>query len=450
MAAPDYAAFVEPVSEAEPSGPDLDLEGDPDFLQFMARVESLLPASFFTYDEDGRSVPFERSAEFKAEYAKLSSLVAPLLDSTRDLRLLSICCRLHALDRDLPACADCLGAIASLLTKQWDTVHPRGEDGDFGYRVAVLQALDDAPTMILPLQHLPLFSNRRFGSITLRTVAVANGNAQARTGEAALDSGELDRVLRDADPAIVEAVNADARRLHAAAMSIGETSAQATGGQNAVRLDRLAAVADGIIAFLGGGEAAAPAPPPSGETGSSGIDRPLVPVASGPGTVSGFADAAAALSAVSAYFDAFERSSPAALLVRQAARLIGLPFHEMIRILLPEHAEEATIHIGPTPEKSFLLRVDRMTENGDEAARSEDEGPIASVGTSEAAVPRFSATSRPEAIALLRQVGSFYRAREPSSPIPLFTDRACAMADKDFLTILSDVLPGVRLARESD
>ncbi|GJD45631.1 hypothetical protein AFCDBAGC_3505 [Methylobacterium cerastii] len=447
MAAPDYAAFLKPVTEAEPSGPDLDFEGDPDFLQFMARVESLLPASFFTYD-GGRSVPFERSAEFKAEYAKLSSLVVPLLEATRDMRLLSICCRLHALDRDLTACANCLEAIASLLSKQWDAVHPRGEDGEFGYRIAVLQALDDAPTMIMPLQHLPLFSNRRFGSITLRTVAVASGNAQARTGETTLDSSELDRALHDADPATIEAVNADARRLHAAALSIGETSAQATGGQNAVRLDRLVAVADGIIAFLGGGEAAAPAPP--GESSSSGIDPPLVPTASAPGTVSGFVEAAAALSAVSAYFDAFERSSPAALLVRQAARLIGLPFHEMIRTLLPDHAEEATIHIGPTPEKSFLLRVDRMMENGDKAVRSEDEGSVASVGAPDVAVPYFVATSRPEAIALLRKVGNFYRSREPSSPIPLFTDRACAMADKDFLTILSDVLPGVRLARESD
>jgi type VI secretion system protein ImpA len=453
MSTPNYAVVERPIPGAEPCGPDLDIEGNPHFVQFMAQAESLLPASFFTYDDEGRSVPFERTAEFKAEYTKLNAQIAPLLNATRDLRLLSLCCRLHALDRNLAACADCLSATAALLTEHWDAVHPRGEDGDFGYRIAVIQALDDAPTMILPLQNLPLFSSRRYGPITLRTAAVTSGSATARAGETTLDPGELKRVLRDADPALIEAATADARRLRAAALSIGETSARAVGGQNAAKLDRLVAIANGIVDFLGGSDTAGPAEAHSDapNTPNAGPEAPSstrVPLP--PGSVTGFADAAAALAAVIAYFDDCERSSPASLLVRQAARLIGLPFHEVIRILLPNHAEEATIYIGPTPENSFSIRVDRMLADGTSAAQWEVVGDPADAGAPEAAAPHFTAANRSEAIALLRQVGSFYRSREPASPIPLFTDRACAMADKDFLTILSDVLPGVRLARESD
>jgi type VI secretion system protein ImpA len=53
------------------------------------------------------------------------------------------------------------------------------------------------------------------------------------------------------------------------------------------------------------------------------------------------------------------------------------------------------------------------------------------------------ANTRHEAIALLEQVSTFYRMTEPASPIPLLTDRACGMSQKDFLSLLKDVLPGI-------
>ena len=58
-----------------------------------------------------------------------------------------------------------------------------------------------------------------------------------------------------------------------------------------------------------------------------------------------------------------------------------------------------------------------------------------------AETPSFEIGARREAVALLEDVGVFYRAREPSSPIPLLTDRARALAERDFLYLLQQMLP---------
>jgi type VI secretion system protein ImpA len=41
----------------------------------------------------------------------------------------------------------------------------------------------------------------------------------------------------------------------------------------------------------------------------------------------------------------------------------------------------------------------------------------------------------------MQNVAAFYRSAEPSSPIPLLLERAAGMADRDFLSLLKDMLP---------
>jgi type VI secretion system protein ImpA len=82
MAAIEFTTLAGAVSGEEPCGPDLDLAGDPDYMNFIARTEGVLPVTFFSGPE-GR--PFDRtSIDFDAEFAT----IGPLLDRTRDIRLL--------------------------------------------------------------------------------------------------------------------------------------------------------------------------------------------------------------------------------------------------------------------------------------------------------------------------------------------------------------------------
>jgi type VI secretion system protein ImpA len=111
--------------------------------------------------------------------------------------------------------------------------------------------------------------------------------------------------------------------------------------------------------------------------------------------------------------------------------MVGKSFVEALRILLPSHTQAAAINIGR--DRFFDLPIERMAGllEGEAAA----EAPI----TAEASA--VAVTQRSQALGLLEQVGSFYRAVEPSSPVPYLTDRARELAPRDFLSLLRDVLP---------
>jgi type VI secretion system protein ImpA len=49
--------------------------------------------------------------------------------------------------------------------------------------------------------------------------------------------------------------------------------------------------------------------------------------------------------------------------------------------------------------------------------------------------------SRQDAIQALDAVATFFRNNEPSSPVPLFVDRAKRLVSKDFLEVLADIAP---------
>ena len=49
--------------------------------------------------------------------------------------------------------------------------------------------------------------------------------------------------------------------------------------------------------------------------------------------------------------------------------------------------------------------------------------------------------SRQDAIRALDAAAEFFRRNEPSSPIPMFLDRAKRLVSKDFLEVLADVAP---------
>ncbi len=113
--------------------------------------------------------------------------------------------------------------------------------------------------------------------------------------------------------------------------------------------------------------------------------------------------------------------------------MLGKSFAEAIRILVPAHAETAAINIGR--DWFFDLPVERMAALLEGAATQDLLSP-------EAPEPVYSgdqiAARRSD---LLDQVAAFFRNVEPSSPVPFLADRARELAQRDFLSLLDDVLP---------
>jgi type VI secretion system protein ImpA len=244
------------------------------------------------------------------------------------------------------------------------------------------------------------------------------------------------------------------------------------GFEQAVNLDKSVQLAGRIVALLNGivakrdptaaladAGAAPAAAQESEDSGPAESAAPSVPM----GQLTTRADVADALAAVVAYFSHAEPSSPALLLARQAQQLVGCSFVEAMRILMPAHIDQAVITVGGA--QVFDLPLERLSA----LAPSEAEAPAATNGggwgepAAEAAAPaaegaadgegeaeaapgrRLKAESRPQALALLDQVSVYYRAAEPTSPVPILVDRARRVAERDFMSLLKDFLPAEAL-----
>jgi type VI secretion system protein ImpA len=107
------------------------------------------------------------------------------------------------------------------------------------------------------------------------------------------------------------------------------------------------------------------------------------------------------------------------------------------------------------PLSTLLVRIERVLK----AQLAARPGHAASTDGSEAAVEAaggaaaergFSGAvrTRDEAVRALDAVAAFFRTHEPSSPVPLFCERAKGLVSKNFLEVLEDVAPdAVKQAR---
>ena len=67
----DFESLTKPVSAEDPCGPDLELSGDVDYMNFVAGAEGMLPKSYFGKDKAGNEGrPFDRtSINFEAQFS---------------------------------------------------------------------------------------------------------------------------------------------------------------------------------------------------------------------------------------------------------------------------------------------------------------------------------------------------------------------------------------------
>lgn len=427
---PAIAVLCTPLSEADPCGPDLDMEGDPDYLNFFAGAEGILPTSFFAV-EDGS--PFDRTT---IDIDRQLNAIRPLLGRTRDLRLLILQARFLILNKDLGGFAANVAATAFWLSNFWEAVHPRPQAGDLVARSAAVGALD-LPTVIFPLQYAPLVDSRRLGQISYRVWMIATGEVKPRSGEVQQTQAAITDAIGNADPAALAKV-----RKHLALLKTSLDSIRHVFQMNgeSAGLDALLALVGKVRAFIdpqASAKAAVDDAAGDGDSAHAGPDgSPSGTVGAAPTSL---AQANEALGAIADYYGRMEPSSPALLLVRQAQQLIGKSFFEVMSILMPAHVEKAAFHIGA--DEYFDLPVEKLSNFSEVPALS--DGGAQPMGGSESgeARPPYRVDSRAQAIALLDQVNRYFRRSEPSSPVPMLCDRARALAERDFMTVLADVLP---------
>jgi type VI secretion system protein ImpA len=420
------------VSEDDPCGPDLDLKDDAEFMNFIAAMEGLLPASYYSFNR--------ASIDFPAALQTAETL----LKRTLDMRLLALMAKLSILDRDFVGFARRIGNVAWLVSEHWKAANPRAEGDDYSGRIAQLTTLEDNAVVLLPLQYAPLLDTNREGALSYRDQLLATGAVQPRSvtlydlkGEKRTTEPEkfmagksIERVLSDVEIGRLAAVVETLRNLGASIDSIKAATTEHVGFENAIELPKLAKLVGEMTEFLRAAlvkrdPSLAPPPEAPGAAGDAAPDA----AAATPAAFASRAEVDAALASAFGYFTACEPTSPALLLIRQARETLGKNLYEVMKLLAPPHADAARVFVGP--DGAFTVPV-----------KSLSNAPSPAIETAVAE----PAASRAAALALVDAVSAHMQKAEPSSPVPYLLDRARNLATRDFVSLLQDVLPEEAIA----
>jgi type VI secretion system protein ImpA len=123
---------------------------------------------------------------------------------------------------------------------------------------------------------------------------------------------------------------------------------------------------------------------------------------------------------------------------------------EALKAIEGKMLEEGGPEASPTfdPLASQLVQLQRVLKDGlathpgattAAAAAGNGASPTASTAANSGSLGAIN--SRQDAIRALDAVANYFRSNEPSSPIPLFIERAKRLVAKDFLEVLADIAP---------
>lgn len=266
-----------------------------------------------------------------------------VLKVSHDLRAAVVLATARLRTQGFEGLAPVTGYIRGCLEGFWDTCHPQldpDDDDDPTMRINAVLGLAD-PGMIRAIRLAPLTDSPNFGRLTLRDLAVAEGEIEqpadmARKPDPAMVNAAFKDSKKDVMRPRLEALRAVAEDLAA----IDRVFDDRTPGQGpelapAVRLVRKAL--GRVSAALGEAEPAtaaetgAAAPAPDGA-------MPAMSVAGGP--VTSPAQVRSVLEGLIRYYETHEPSSPLPPLLWRVHRLVGADFLTILKELAPDSVDD--------------------------------------------------------------------------------------------------------------
>ncbi len=440
---------VTPVSDDAPCGPDLYADIDAAYEEYYFGALGRLPGFYMqpgVQRPDGTRSPdrlFDsKSVDHRAEAKEIDTLLA----RSRDLRLLVLQVQWDALAGRLAPVAASIDAIAALLERFPDDVHPTLADGPTDRRDA-LNDLNQQITVAQPLMFIGLSGT---DEVTLRKLRVAGGHATPMLTEEDLETGPMISALKSpANRKAVEATHAEFLRISNALTRIQKSCSSHGNSAFSPTFDHLTSVVDEVVTVLqdarpdlrGSDVEAAdvPAEPESVAPASGALQAPpsltQATPAVAPSAVVSHVHARRMLEACELYYRASEPSSAALLLVTQARLLIGKPLIDAVRALLPGEADKAVVDFGA--QSGFQLAADRLGELSE--ALPDSAGTRTELPQNPGPDPEVASAA--QAAQTMRAVEDYFRRTERSSPVPLLLQRARSYLDRDFQSLIDELIP---------
>lgn len=347
----DVSRLLAPVSDEQPSGPDL--EYDADFLAMAAAAESK------PEQQMGDSViPAE-----EPEWREVRQKALDLLERTKDVRVAVLLCRSLLHVDGFAGFAEGLAVLRGLLRDFWPTLHPEldaSDNDDPTMRVNALAALSDGAGLVRSLRDAPLVRARMAGSYSLRDIELANAGSGGERDEDRPTPEIVNAAFLEAP---LEEVEATAAAITEARDSLREIDDALSGqlGPQSPDLQPLATVLAQQVRELGErlaarGSSAAPDGEGSADAGA-GDDAGAAVAASGggasaPATVQSRQDVVRWIDRICDYYRQKEPSSPVPVLLQRARKLVDMTFLDVVKDLVPEGLNQAEMFRGPEEDES--------------------------------------------------------------------------------------------------
>jgi type VI secretion system protein ImpA len=318
-------SFLAPLDGDSPAGVDLE------DTQTLAAFDSLRVFGNLKAADSKDSEPNWRSIRSQASAA---------LATSKDLRVLAYWSAAVLHLEGWPGLSAGLRIAASWLEESFGAVYPRPDGQDIILRKNSLAYFADRVAFLDAARRTPLVRSKQFGSVSLRELAVANGELPAVDGEQVPTSDTLSAIFTAAPLdellAIQQAIDVSAGSL----VQISDAM-RAFGGSDAVpalgSLEKLVSQAKEVVETHFATRASDSTPDGGGDTSAAGGGVGHSP----PGNIRTRDDAIRSLDAVSAFFRDKEPSSPVPLLVERAKRLIGKNFLQVLEEVVPAALAQA-------------------------------------------------------------------------------------------------------------
>lgn len=344
----DLSSLLQPVSEAAPSGENL--EYDPQFSELERSAQG-------TAEQQYGATVIEAK---EPEWSEVRKLAVELCERTHDLRVGLYVTRANLHTSGLRGFREGLALLRGYVEKFWDTVHPQldpDDDNDPTIRVNTLVGLCDINEVLTPLRKTPIVSSRTAGRFSRNDYGIASGELpfsgrdddkpKMSLIDAAFQDCSLDDLRADTQ-AVTDALS-DVRDLEAAVTS-------RVGAGNMRSLETLTKELDVIRRILAErlarrepvGAAAAVSEPDadaapnsnSGRNGDTAGETQTV-IVKRTGEITSREEAIKAIGDVCKYFERYEPSSPLPLLLHRAMRLSTKSFLEIMRDISPDGLSQA-------------------------------------------------------------------------------------------------------------
>lgn len=288
-------------------------------------------------------------AAAEPNYREVTEKALAVLEQSHDLRAAVVLALAQLRLNGIEGFAVPVGYIRGLLETWWDTCHPQldpDDDNDPTMRITVVLGLADGETILRGLRLAPLAQSHTLGRLTLRDIAVSEGE-MAKPADMAVvpEAAAIAAAFKDTPADVLKARLEAARSALADTLAINRVFDERTPGEGPT-LDPLIKTLKKMVGRLADAVGEPEEPAAEAQVSADGA-----PVAAGapaaarqaPGTIASSADVEAALDRIIEYYARYEPSSPLPILLNRARRLVGADFMTILRDMAPNGIDNVRV-----------------------------------------------------------------------------------------------------------